>query len=388
MRTFTIILIVVAILIAGVAVYLFATVPKTAEMIHFPLAPKHEAMLARVPATADSYALIPTAVVVYEKLLANPMTADAVEQWTRNQPVPPPWMLGGADIVAWREGKQTRYALRMDPFRAWLAKTFGAIDESMLVRDTRTTSVAAIPRGLPDADLLIVQRSESRGAFPPIARPAFTVVSITPKELLLTSRANSDDLTTPREIRGRFPQHAMLAVAFADPPRILGDLNRLLGTDLSALGGEGGSIALYDVDTGTLLPRPKGVIALPANEKSRAALKDVMGVAQMVGETRDTGSELLLTFDRTSLGQYSIDTFVPATWPATRWQLRMNPATLVPVLRRLGDNHGLRFASPRLYRAARDLRRWIDVLEKAESVEAADSVTGGVEELRVRVASK
>jgi hypothetical protein len=36
----------------------------------------------------------------------------------------------------------------------------------------------------------------------------------------------------------------------------------------------------------------------------------------------------------------------------------------------------------------RDLRRWIDPLEQAESIEAAASVAAGVEELRVRVASK
>ncbi|HEX2060962.1 MAG TPA: hypothetical protein VHK90_09495, partial [Thermoanaerobaculia bacterium] len=72
----------------------------------------------------------------------------------------------------------------------------------------------------------------------------------------------------------------------------------------------------------------------------------------------------------------------------TRWALRADPRKLVPVLRKTGDNPGLRFMAPRVHRAARDLRRWIDALEHASSVEAADSVAGGVEELRVRVASK
>jgi hypothetical protein len=61
---------------------------------------------------------------------------------------------------------------------------------------------------------------------------------------------------------------------------------------------------------------------------------------------------------------------------------------LIPVLRKAGDNAGLRFATPRIHRAARDLRRWIDALSQAQAVEAADSVGGGVEELRVRVAAK
>lgn len=79
---------------------------------------------------------------------------------------------------------------------------------------------------------------------------------------------------------------------------------------------------------------------------------------------------------------------VPASWPATRWALRLDPVRLIPVLRKIGDNPALRFATPRIHRGARDLRRWVDALEQAQSVEAADSVSGGVEELRVRVASK
>lgn len=395
MRTFTIILIVVTIIVAGAAIYLFTTIPQTAEPIRFPLSPQHQALLARVPDSAESFALVPTAAVVYAKLVANPVTRDTVEQWTEKQPLPRAWMLGAADIVVWRSGKVTSYAITLDPFRAWLVRIFaGASGEwdghTLILGGAARTAGAppAIDMHLPEGDVLVVQRTNARGAFPPIGRPAYTSIRITANEIVVTSRANSDDLVTPKEIRGRFPRHAMLAVTFADPPRILGDMNRLLGTDISSLVAGGGSIALYDVDTGTLLPRPKGVISLPANEESRAATKRLGQVAEIIGDMRDTGSELQVSFDRTSLTQYSTDTFVPATWPATRWQLRMNPATLVPVLRELGDNRGLRFASPRIYRAARDLRKWIDALEQAESVEAADSVAGGVEELRVRVASK
>jgi hypothetical protein len=85
------------------------------------------------------------------------------------------------------------------------------------------------------------------------------------------------------------------------------------------------------------------------------------------------------------MGLYIKDAMVPGSWPATRWALRLDPRRLVPVLRKAGDSPGLRFAAPRLHRGARDLRRWMDALEESESVEAAASVTGGVEELRVRV---
>ena len=79
---------------------------------------------------------------------------------------------------------------------------------------------------------------------------------------------------------------------------------------------------------------------------------------------------------------------MPATWPSNRWAARIDPGKLVPVLERLGDSTGLRLASGRLHRAARDLRRWISALRQAESIEAAASVANGTEELRVRIATK
>jgi hypothetical protein len=116
-------------------------------------------------------------------------------------------------------------------------------------------------------------------------------------------------------------------------------------------------------------------------------MANVIRVAEIFGETRDTGTQILVSFDRTSLGLYSKDTFVPATWPATRWALRIDSARLVPVLRRLSDSRGLQCITPRIHRSIRDLRRWMDAVERAESIEAAASVSGGVEELRVRLAS-
>jgi hypothetical protein len=114
----------------------------------------------------------------------------------------------------------------------------------------------------------------------------------------------------------------------------------------------------------------------------------VATVADLVGQTRDTGKELLASFDRKSMDLYLKDASVPATWPSTSWAARIDPGKLVPVLERLGDSTGLRLASGRLHRAVRDLRRWISALEKAESIEAAASEANGTEELRVRIATK
>jgi hypothetical protein len=404
MRTLIIIVLVLVVAIGGAVVYLAATTPSTADHVRVPLSPSHRQLLAHVPVHAESFALIPSAALLHETLLANPVTRDPILQWTDEHELPRPWMLGAGSIVAWKSGKTTSYAIRLDGFRALLVRGWLLVASNADARWEGSTLIMHSPvvspgrvdlepllrlaNGLPDGDVLVVQRESARGAFPPISRPAVSSVRITPAEIVLVSRAASSDVREQREIRAQFPRSAMLSAAFVTSPRIIGDLNRLFGARIDSLIDGGGSLALYGVDTGTLLPRPRGVISFPADEEGRRQLADVRQVAELVGETRAAGDQLLVSFDRTSMGLYIKDTFVPATWPATQWALRMDPKPLVPVLRKVGDNAGLRFATPRIHRAARDLRRWIDALEQAQAVEAADSVGGGVEELRVRVASK
>jgi hypothetical protein len=394
-------------LLGGIAIYLIVTTPTTGEPIRFPLNASHRRLLGRVPASAEAFALVPSAALLHGKLLANPVTNEPVLQWTLEHELPRPWMLGGADVAIWKSGKTTSYAVRLDAFRAMFVRAWLLISSNadahwegstLVMHDAAPTAAPApasdledilrLAAGLPESDLFVVQRNSARGAFPPIGRPAVTSVRVTASEVTLVSRAATTEVGEQREIRPTFPRGAMLAAAFAAPPRVLGDLNRLLGARIDALVDEGGSIALYDVDGGTFLPRPKGVLVLPADDHAREQMKEVAQVAALVGETRDTGDQLLVSFDRTSLGLYLKDEKVPGSWPATLWALRIDPKRLVPVLRRAGDSAGLRFAAPRLHRAARDLRRWMDALQQADTVEAAASVAGGVEELRVRVESK
>ncbi len=404
MRTFIIILLVLAAIAGGAAIYLAATTPQSAEQVHFPLSPSHRAMLAHVPESAEVFALIPSAALLHRTLLANPVTTQAVLQWSEEHELPRPWMLGDADIAIWKNGKTTSYAVRLDAFRALLVRLWLLVASNANARWDGTTLIMhdAVPSarkvslepllrltsGLPPGEVLAVQRESARGAFPPIGRPAVSSLKIAANEIFLVSRAATNDLREEREIRARFPKSAMLSASFAAPPKILGDLNRLVGTRIDSLVDEGGSIALYSVDTRTFIPRPHGVIAFPADEHAREELEGIRDAVELVGQAHDAGDRLIVSFDRTSLGLYLKDTFEPASWSATRWALRLDPEPLVPVLRKVGDNPGLRFATPRIHRAARDLRRWIDALGNADAVEAADSVAGGVEELRVRVASK
>ena len=404
MRTFIIILIVIAVIIGAIALYLVLTTPGKATTLHFPLTASQRALLAHVPASADGFAYIPTAALLERRLLANPVTRDAVDRWTSKEVVPKPWMVGGADAVIWKVGKKTSYAIRLDGFRAFLVRLWlmsstdvaGVWDGSVFVigglgprMDPRELDALLAPaNGLPESDMLVVQRDTRRGAFPPIGRPAVTAVRMTDREILITSRAATTERTAHPPIQARHPRGALLSATFAKPPRLLGDTERLTGIDLAALVDDGGSIALYDIDAGTLLPRPKGVIAVPADDKSRAVMQNLRTVAEVIGETRDTGSEVLVALDRKSMPLYLKDTFVPSPWPATRWSMRIDAARMSPILERLSNNRGLRFLASRLHRAVRDLEQWTSAFQQAESIEAVESEAGGFEELRVRIASK
>jgi len=404
MRTFVTVIVIIAVVLGAVAAYLAVTTPRSAVPVRFPLSPAHRRLLARVPATADAFALIPSAAQLQRVLLANRVTQQAALSWTDEHELPRAWMLGGADVVAWKSGSRTSYAVRLDPFRAvvvrlWLMMASNADsswDGSTLLMHGGAASQPAsdldellrLAAPLPPGNVFVVQRRGSRGAFPPIARPAVTSIRVDDDEIDLVSRAADEDPGASRPITARFPRGALLAASFASAPKMVSDLNRLFGAEVDALLDDGGSIALYDIETGTLLPRPRGVIAVPADDRAREQMKNVEQIADVVGEVRDTGSEILVSFDRTSMGLYTKDAFVPATWPATRWALRLDPRRLVPILVRLGGNPALRFATPRIHRGVRDLRRWIEALEQAGSIEASDSAAAGVEELRVRVVAK
>jgi len=395
-------------LIAGVIIYLIATTPKTSAGVRFPLTAAQRALLASVPESAESFALIPTAAALDGKLRANPVTAQAVEGWERSHSIPSPWMVGGADLLAWRDATGTRYLIRLDPIRSAVVRTYmmlgGDLGDTLLLNAPAAQPISPavldevlkLAEKLPPGDAFVVQRKGARGAFPPIARPAVTSLSVTSDEILLTSRAareNEDPSPIQATQPAQFVRGALLSATFATMPRIVEDLNRVFGTRVSSLLENGGSMTIYDVDTHKFLPRPLGVIAVPDDPLRRAAFEDFVArvrQGESLGihiQTAEQNGQLLLSFDD-SINQYKNDAIDPGRWPAGKWAVRADSKRLVPILSKLGDSIGLRIAAGRVYRSARDLKRWIEALQEATSVEAADSDDGNVEELKVRIGAK
>ena len=404
MRTFIIILCIVLVAVVAVAAYLLLTTPHDAAPLSAPLTASQQQLIARVPSDAEAYALIAAPAVLLRKLETNPVTTEAIAKWREEQPLPPKAMLGAADAVVWKRGKSTSYAVHFDPVRAIIVRIWTMSSDVESQWDGRTLLIGEqsgaafspppevlMAGGLPPGDMLVVQRKESRGAFPPIPRPAITSVKVTDDQVDITSRAPAKATDGGGGLKPALhllPTSAMLAIAFTDPPRVLGDVNRLVATDIEDLVNGGATMAVYDVDTGTFLPRPFMAIVVPADEQHRATLGKYDQAIQMVGQTVEQQGELVVAFDRKSAAQYLKDGRTAMPWPANRWSVRIDPARLIPVLRKVGDNPALRFATPRLHRGARDLRRWMGGLEQASSIEGAASATGEFEELRVRIASK
>ena len=378
-------------IVAAIAIYFFATTPRRGAGVRFPLTEEQRALVAQVPESAEAFAFIPAAAAFEAKVRANPITRDAVVSWEEQHSIPARWMLGGADVLLWREsGGGTHYLVRADPVRSMFVHNEPPGEP---IAAAERDAILALAANLPPGDAFVVQRTESRGAFPPIARPAVSSVSIAGDAIEITSRAQSTSANRQPPTASRFPRAALLTATFTEPPRIVDDLNRLFGTKVSSLLENGGSIAIYDIDARKLLPRPLGVIAVPADDQRRAAFGEFLDRARMaeaVGvrvRTAEKDGQLLLSFDD-SIDTYLQDAFEPGRWPAGRWAVRMDAQRLVPIVRSLSDSIGLRVAAPRLFRSARDLDRWIGGLERASTIEAADSDDGASEVLRVRIAAK
>lgn len=405
MRKFLLVLVVIAAAVGAIAAFLIFTTPRQSSGVRFPLSGRDLTLIAKVPQNADAFAVIPDAAAVHHEMKDNAVLRDLIEQWTATQRLPAPWMIGGGDLVIWRVGKQTAYAVDLDPIRATLVRLYVQMSggqSAFLINagsaqplgSQELSQIQTLAAGLPPGDIFAVQRRSGRGAFPPIGRPAVTSAQIEKDAIVITSRAArepvEDRLSQSDAVPSRrysFPTSAMFSASFSSPPRVVEDLNRIFGARVSSLFADGGAITIFEVDAGTFLPSPKGVIVLPGTDEHRDALRRLGSVAGLL-QSRDTGEEILVAFDRNSIDRYMREPKAPPSWPATEWAIRADPEQLVPVLERAGDSIGLRIAAPRLYRVARDLRQWIGNLSGAGVAEAADTINGRAEELRVRIATK
>lgn len=404
MRKLILFLLIVVAVLGGTAVYLISTTPRTGKGLRFPLSEAQRGLLASVPANADLIALVPSAAALQARLEENPITRDLVATWTSERQLPRPWMLGSADLVVWHARGRTTYGFRLDPLRAFLVRAYllitgGGVEvegttfvvgeraEENRIGEEALNSLLQLAAALPAGDALVVQRTDSQ-MFPPVDRPAVSAVSVGPRDVTIVSRAATGSPAHGRRQAVSLPDSALLSAWFGEPPRLIADIDRLLPGDIGKLLGDGGRAVLYDVETGGLLPRPKGLFVIADTPEARSAAGRLAGLAQLLGQIETSDDQILIGLDRSSIGAYKAETSSGLPFPASEWALRMDAGRILPVLERLGNNTGLRFAAPRLSRSVRDLRSWIRHLENAGRVEAVLAAEPGHEELRVRITAK
>jgi hypothetical protein len=287
--------------------------------------------------------------------------------------------------------------------------------EEPTLSDAQLEPLLAVARTLPPGEAVVLQREGARGAFPPLARPCATSIEGNATDLVLQSRAAAESAGPPmRALPFRDPAKAMLTLAASSPPPLASELNRLFASRVSSLLDRGGMLVLYRVDARKLVPRPQGVIVVPADAEHRllfddfvrsltsiasdslTAKRQTIGPAQVVTreafgvtlQTADTGSELLLSFDDDSIPAYLGDTLQPFPGEPVLWTSRIDPKQLIPTLNDLSDQPGFRLLSPKLHRSGDDLRRWIQYLDRAKSIRAEKRAAGTMEELKVTISGR
>ena len=223
---------------------------------------------------------------------ANPVTTRGRSRSGREeQPLPPKAMLGAADAIVWKRGKSTSYAVRFDPVRAFIVRIWTMFVATSSRDGTAARLLIGEQRGAalqPDlAEILMAEglppgrrvRRAAQGIARRVSadpRPAVTSVKVTANEIDIASRATGDETRRRSRAEARAPLASRrrdagrrLHRAAARPRRPRSPRRRRTSTSSSS---GGGSIALYDVDTGTLLPRPFMAVVVPADEQHRAAL--------------------------------------------------------------------------------------------------------------------
>src|SRR6266568_6848010 len=104
MRSLAVFVVILLIIVGAAALFLVATTPRQSTPVHVT-----PALIEEVPASAESFAIIPTAAAFDAKLNTNPITRAALDKWRAKHPLPRPWMVGGADLLVWKSGDTTRY---------------------------------------------------------------------------------------------------------------------------------------------------------------------------------------------------------------------------------------------------------------------------------------
>ncbi len=381
--------------------------------------PGDRSLLQRVPDDAEEIVFVPRFATFFWAAQKNAVVARALAALPQDQMRYAPWLLGNADVVAWRRDKRWSFVARPDALHRGLISAAGASQRGLVMDGEFVSSGEMVPRtDRPDqpfdaalidsakGQFFVWQSEDSSWSFPPIARPAFSAGIVKSDSLEISSRSGHEagqgpgaggQLTQSPALS--IPTSAMISAVVSEVPEILSAADRLFPVNLERLFSEGGGLVLYDLEADGVVPRPRGVLVVPASDANRQIINGLFEsvpdemIARILGsdasermagslrvrrrelagvtaESTEDANQILLAFDNTSLDLFLASPRGPATLVSGEvWRCRIEPNSFLPVVKELRDNKLLKLAARDTYRKVDRFYQSVKLFADAESLE-------------------
>lgn len=391
-----------------------------------------EAALLRLageaPSDARQIVIVPTFGPLVRRLSNHTITSGGMDHVARRRELELAAMLIGASpVVAWEKDDAVTLVADVRGVRRALL-SFAAIVSPLPV-GTRGEYVTFGQAGdaaggtsdltIPDlsGELFVLHRG-GRDRYPPLERPAVSAVTVSDdRRVRISSVARRADDAPPVAAGVPFEvaEGSMITIVFWKKHSTLKELDRFLPVNLQRMAAGGAALTIYDVETGGLLPRPRGLFAVPQTAESLEAAATLFNTA-VFPELGDTGvssrqvgevkidrvkklgatievarldGRILFGFDDTSLERYLRATRTTAKFtPDASWTVHADVAQLKPVVEKLEDHRGLRFAAPKVARSVKQTSSLLSTLPPGTLIGGSKSASGGFERVDLVIAAK
>lgn len=364
------------------------------------------ALLAAVPEDATEIYVVPYFASFWRAATTNGV-AKVIMAEQRKELWVAPFMLGNSPVLYWRnDDDESGIVTRLAPARHFVARTYlERITGSDVHAEGEILSNAPIGRSSFELSPSLVSAvgeghafiiyPTARPTFPPLGRPMLARLNFESNGAVIRGVGRSEGSASPQAPRLSLPDHAALAASLGAAPEWVGDLDRILGIDVSAALKKGFGVALYDVEAKSLTIQPKLVLVLPG--EGDAVLRSFRGLSRAASVLLGSSSAVKkrtvegVEITRTDDGIVSIEsasfeghtlvaldeTSIPRFLEEERsviggtgsWTLRAHPERLSPILEKLREHRVLRLVARKLQRNVSSLHRTMKSFEGARLVE-------------------
>lgn len=363
------------------------------------------ALLAAVPEDASEIYIVPYFASFWRAATTNGVSKVIVAE-QRKELWLAPFILGNSPVLYWRNDDESGIVTRLTPARHFVAKTYlqritgrgvhaeGEILSNAPIGHSSLELSSRLVKEAGKGHAFIIYPS-ARPTFPPLGRPMLARLNFESNGAVIRGVGRSEGPASPRAPALSLPDDAALAATLGSPPEWVGDLDRILGIDVSAALKRGFGVALYYVEARSLTIQPKLVLVLQGEGDgvlrsfrglSRAA-SVLVGSSSAVKKRTVAGVEITRTDDGivsiesasfeghtlVALDETSIQRFLEGKRSVMggvgSWNLRAQPERLTPILEKLREHRVLRLVARKLQRNVSSLHRTMKRFEGARLVE-------------------